>query len=194
MKVGGLVFVSFGKCCWVLLAWGEVRSRLVKAPSLLFVGCCCCCCCWIVPPLSFGSISLAMQHDCAASTTKTDIDVASLLLCFPLAPAFAVLRARRIGVALTLDQNQTVGFTRMTPESRLVGWKQVGKPCWNHTVFIVSFATSRLFLGSSLCLFLIKHPHISPILTAVLTMPSSHDIVFILILVLDLPSTRLPTP
>ena len=120
-----------------------------------------------------------MQHGCAASTTKTDIDVASLLLCFHglLAPTFAVLRIRRIGVALTLDQTQTVGFTRMTPASRFVGWKEVGKPCWNHTVFIVSFATSRLFLARVLPLLVFdKAPSHIPVLTYVLTSFSSNEI------------------
>ena len=68
--------------------WGEVRTRLFMVPSLWFVGCCRCG--WMVPPLSFGLISLVMQHNCAASTSKTDIDVASLLLCFLLASSFCL--------------------------------------------------------------------------------------------------------
>lgn len=71
MEAGSLVFVSFRKCCWLSLAWGEVRSRLFMGPSLCFVGGCCCG--WMTPPLSFGSISLVMQHDCAASTSKRRI-------------------------------------------------------------------------------------------------------------------------
>ena len=80
---------------------------------------------------------------------------------------------RRIRIALTLGQNQTVGFTRMTPASCLVGWKQVGKPCWNHTVFIVSFVSRMLPL---LGFFLIKHPHTSqfrPYFPATISLSSS---------------------
>lgn len=181
--------MSLWKSCWLFVAWGEVRSRLVKAPSLRFAG-----------SLLEDGAAVVVRVDkalpCNLDMTVQQARLRRILTSprfsfasgFLLAPAFAVLRIRAHRSCPDIGPEPDCRFHKVSFRWMATGRETLLEPHSLHCVVCDISIVSRVLP----LLVFDKGPSHIPILASLLTMPSSKYIAFVvLILLLDRSSARL---